>query len=48
MMSSDAYQEHRQRKVAWYEKHFPNRLIETFEGPKLSEEAADHIRQKFS
>ena len=26
MMSSNAYQEHRERKIAWYDKHFPGRL----------------------
>ena len=48
MMSSDAYQEHRERKIAWYDKHFPGRLIETFEGPQLSQHVAHHIDEKFS
>jgi exodeoxyribonuclease V alpha subunit len=43
MMSSDGYQEHRERKIAWYDRHFPGRLIETFEGPQLSQDAAAHI-----
>ena len=47
MMSSDAYQEYREKKVTWYEKHFPGCLIETFEGRKLSEHAAQHISEKF-
>ena len=47
MMSSDAYQGYREKKVIWYEKHFPGRLIETFEGQKLSEHAAQHINEKF-
>ena len=48
MMSSDTYQEHRERKIAWYDKHFPGRLIETFEGPQLSQQSAQHIDEKFS
>ena len=48
MMSSDAYQEHRERKIAWYGKHFPGRLIETFEGPQLSLQAVQHIEEKLS
>ena len=48
MMSSDAYQEHRERKIAWYDKHFPGRLIETFEGPQLSLQAVQHIDEKLS
>ncbi len=48
MMSSDSYQEHRERKVAWYNKHFPERLIETFEGPRLSQDAADNISRYFA
>ena len=48
MMSSDAYQEHRKRKIAWYNKHFSGRLIETFEVPQLSHQAAHHIEEKFS
>ena len=48
MTSSDAYQEHRKLKIAWYDKHFPGRLIETFEGPQLSHQAAQHINEKFS
>ena len=46
MMSSDAYQEHRERKIAWYDKHFPGRLIETFEGPQLSQQTAQHIDEE--
>ena len=47
MMSSEKYQDHRDRKIAWYEKHFRGRLIETFESPKLSQDAARHAAQKF-
>ncbi len=48
MMSSDSYQEHRERKIAWYNKHFPGRLIETFEGSQLSQDAADNISRHFA
>lgn len=48
MMSSDSYQGHRERKIAWYNKHFPGRLIETFEGPRLSQDAADNISRHFA
>ena len=48
LMSSDSYQEHRERKIAWYDKNFPGRLIETFEGPRLSRDAADNISRHFS
>ena len=47
-MMSDAYKEHRERKIAWYDKHFPGRLIETIEGSQLSQQAAQHIDEKFS
>ena len=48
MMASEAYREHRERKIAWYKEHFPGRLIETFEGPQLSQQAATHIDEKLS
>lgn len=48
MMSADSYQEHRARKIVWYDKHFPGRLIETFEGPQLSQDAAGNIAKHFT
>ncbi len=48
MMSSESYQEHRDRKVAWYGKHFPGRLLETFEGKTLSRDAEDLITSTFT
>lgn len=48
MMSSDSYQEYREGKIAWYDKHFPGRLIETFEGPRLSRDVADNISRIFA
>jgi exodeoxyribonuclease V alpha subunit len=40
MMSSPKYAKHREDKIAWYQKHFGGRLLETFEGTTLSAEAA--------
>ncbi|MBW7850623.1 MAG: AAA family ATPase [Rhodospirillales bacterium] len=48
MMSVASYQEHRSRKVGWYDKHFPGRLIETFEDPQLSQQVAQNIASRFS
>jgi exodeoxyribonuclease V alpha subunit len=48
MLSSDAYQQHRRAKTDWYNKHFTGRLLETFEGPTLSKDAANLIQKKFS
>ena len=48
MMSSESYQKHRDIKMAWYEKHFPGRLLETFEGETLSRDAEDLIARTFA
>lgn len=48
MLSSEPYREHRARKVAWYKKHFPGRLLETFEGKTLSRDAEDLITSTFT
>ena len=48
MMSSESYKEHRATKVAWYEKHFPGRLLETFESKTLSQDAVDLITATFT
>ncbi len=47
-MMGDGYQEHREKQIAWYNKHFPGRLIETFEGSQLSQQVVQHIDEKFS
>jgi hypothetical protein len=47
-MMSAKYHDHRQRKIAWYERNFPGQLIETFEGLHLSQEAAKLIADRFS
>ena len=48
MISEDEYRNHRQVKIAWYEKHFPGRLVETFEGPTLSRDAEGVIQREFA
>ena len=48
LMSSDNYQHHRERKIAWYDKHYPGQLIQTFEGPNFSQEVARYIEEKLS
>ena len=48
MVSDKDYRAHREKKIAWYEEHFPGRLIETFEGRDLSAQAEAHIAQCFS
>jgi exodeoxyribonuclease V alpha subunit len=47
MMTSETYQKHRKEKVAWYEKHFRGRLLETFEGRSLSQDAVKLIEKTF-
>jgi len=47
MMSSDDYKQHRERKIAWYNKHFPGQLLETFEEKTLSQKAVDLIDAHF-
>jgi hypothetical protein len=47
-MDDDEYRNHREEKVKWYAKNFPGRLIETFEGKKLSADTDALIRQHFA
>ena len=47
MMDRAAYREHREAKVAWYDAHFSGRLVETFEGETLSQDAALIIEENF-
>ena len=47
MMSEATYRHHREIKLAWYDEHFPGRLIETFESPTLSRDAARIVEEKF-
>ena len=47
MMTSESYQHHREVKMAWYNKHFPGRLLETFEGKTLSQDVVDLIEATF-
>ncbi|WP_300051195.1 AAA family ATPase [Sulfitobacter sp.] len=44
MMSSEKYAAHRDKKKSWYAKHFDGKLLETFEGPTLSADAAHIIK----
>ena len=48
MMSSDDYKQHRERKIRWYEEHFPGRLVQTFEGSQLSLKCSNILDQHFS
>lgn len=48
MMSDAAYRNHRQTKLAWYDEHFPGRLIETFESATLSRDAVRIVEEKFA
>jgi hypothetical protein len=47
-MDDERYRNHRAEKVKWYKMNFPERLIESFEGGKLSSEANKIIKQHFS
>lgn len=47
MMSSEKYAKHRNEKKTWYAKHFNGKLLETFEGPTLSADAARIIDGHF-
>ena len=38
---------HCKHKLAWYEKHFPGRLVETFESGELSRDADELLRARF-
>ena len=48
MMSSESYQKHREVKVGWYNKHFPGKLLETFESKTLSQDADNLIKTTFT
>lgn len=40
-LDEEKYRNHWETKHAWYEKHFPGRLLETREGPDISTQAAE-------
>jgi hypothetical protein len=46
MLSNDEYRRKWQMKRAWYEKHFPGRLLTTYEGPELSRQAVALIEER--
>ena len=47
IMSEPNYRDHRQAKLAWYDEHFPEHLIETFESSTLSRDAERIVNEKF-
>lgn len=48
LMDSEDYRNHQKTKKQWYEKNFPGRLVETYEGTTLSVEANALIKRHFS
>jgi hypothetical protein len=48
MLDRSDYRTKWERKQAWYERHFPGRLVTTFESPDLSHAADALIRERFS
>lgn len=44
-MDNDSYKAHRDKKVQWYATHFPDQLVETFEGSTLSNDALEVIQK---
>ena len=48
LLVRDEYRRKWQIKREWYEKHFPDRLVTTEEGPNLSKDAQALIKSQFS
>ncbi len=48
MMSSKKYAQHRSKKKEWYDKHFPGRLLETYEEATFSQSVQSLIEEHFS
>ncbi|QDT22025.1 ATP-dependent RecD-like DNA helicase [Gimesia chilikensis] len=46
-LDQDKYRNHTETKKKWYEKHFPGRLIETFEGTDVTPQANKIIAEHF-
>lgn len=46
MLDNLGYRAHWEKKVKWYEKHFPGKLLVTYEGPDLSVKAKEIIESK--
>lgn len=42
-LDKDEYRSHWETKRAWYERHFPGRLLETHEGPDISNQAVELV-----
>lgn len=47
-LDQDKYRNHTETKKKWYEKHFPGRLVETFEGTDVTTQAKQVISKYFS
>lgn len=48
MLDNPDYRARWEKKQAWYERHFPGRLVTTFESPDLSHAADTLVRERFS
>ncbi len=48
LLNQERYRQHWEIKKAWYEEHFPGRLVITEEGSNLSHDAAKIIEEHFS
>jgi hypothetical protein len=46
-LDQDKYRNHTETKKKWYEKHFPGRLVETFEGTDVTTQAKKVIAEHF-
>jgi hypothetical protein len=47
-LDDERYRNHWETKEAWYEEHFPGRLVVTRESGELSTDAAELIKTAFS
>lgn len=47
MLTEPSYLAHREQKTKWYEKNFPDRLVETVESGQLSA-SADELIEKLT
>jgi len=48
LMDEEKYRHHWETKKAWYDKHFPGRLVTTIESPNISKDAQELILTNFS
>jgi len=47
LLDKTRYKAHTDQKIKWYTKHFPNRLIESFEGNDISKQIKSIFRDQF-